>query len=217
LLAAPAAGVTGRSAFTGEASAKLPSSPTLDHLLGVAEFFTTLHTAGHSPGAPPDRPGRAGAGGGAELSRWWSEARTAEACGRLVRPDRYGEWTATTPGGLAASVRFFYEHDTGTETLARLVAKLDRYEQLAAADIAAPILFGLPSRAREENLHRAITRRYRDSRGPRGLTVATTYAAPPAGTADPSGAVWWAVGATSRRRLAALPTPTPPDPWDRTR
>jgi hypothetical protein len=194
----------------------LVHSPTLDHLLGVAEFFTTLHAAGHQPTAraPGGGPatGRARAGGG-ELTQWWSEARTAAACGNLVRPDGFGEWTTTTPAGLSVSVKFFYEHDTGTETLDRLVDKLDRYEQLAATDINRPILFGLGSRAREEHTHDAITRRY-GPHGPPGLTVATTHTAPPAGAADPSGAIWWPVGAPRRRRLAALHAPIPLDPWD---
>jgi hypothetical protein len=219
---------------------RLHHAPTLDHLLGVNEFFAQLHAAARG------QPGTA-------LTRWWSESVAAGECGGIVRPDGYGEWTQhphTHPdtgqhghAGAPVVVKFFYEHDTGTETLNTMLAKLDRYEQLAAGGITRTVLIQLPSLARENNLHQAIRRRYGDT-GPRGVPVATTHTNPPtrrptgltgghgsiqhgpstrppsrarrppgaAGPAplSPVGPVWWLIGTNRRRRLAALAPTTGP-------
>lgn len=87
---------------------RLHYSPSLAHLLGANDFFTRLI-------------GDARTTGRGELTVWWPEPTAARACGGLVRPDGYGEWAE---GGGA--VGFFYEHDTGSETLGALVGKVDR-------------------------------------------------------------------------------------------
>ncbi len=66
------------------------------------------------------------------MGAWWSERRCAAEWGDFVRPDAYGVWEE---GG--DRVEFFVEHDTGTETLARVAAKLDGYRDLAEAEGAA--------------------------------------------------------------------------------
>jgi len=151
------------------------SSPRLDHLLGINEFFIQLLVhARHSPHS--------------RLARWWSERDTSAAYGRRVQPDGHGVWV---DGGR--SVGFFLEYDTGTEPLGRLVGKLASHRRLRGdGGPSYPVLFVLPSRAREQNLHR----RFAEGMGV-GVVVATT--SPESGT-DPAGAVWRLVG-NGRHRL----------------
>ncbi|MGC8464276.1 MAG: replication-relaxation family protein [Acidimicrobiales bacterium] len=143
------------------------------HTLGVNGFFCALHAAARSL---PD----------ATLRAWWSERRCAAEWGDFVRPDAYGVWEE---GG--DRVEFFVEHDTGTETLARVVAKLDGYRDLAEAEGAArPVLFWLAQPGREPALRRALEGT--------PLPVATAAAC----TGSPADAVWLALGeAAPRRRL----------------
>lgn len=84
--------------------------------------------------------------------------------------------------------------DTGTETLARVVAKLDGYRDLAEAEGAAwPLLFWLAQPGREPGLRRALEGT--------ALHVATAAT----GTGGPADAVWLTLGeAAPRRRLIEL-------------
>jgi len=166
---------------------RLHYSPTLGHLLGVNDFFTRLI-------------GHARTDAHAELSAWWSEAKAAHACGGIMHPDGYGEWTEH-----GAAVGFFYEHDTGTETLAALLGKVERYTELADTGITRPVLFDLPTAGRETNLYQALTRRY----GPTGppTPIATTSPYPSGGHEhhNPAGPIWLAAGAgPGRLRLIEL-------------
>jgi hypothetical protein len=133
---------------------RLHYSRTLDHNLAVNDFFSYL--AAHARHMP-----------GCRLELWWSEAEAAQACGNLVRPDGYAEWTEH-----GRTLGFFLEHDTGHEPLRKLIEKINRYTELARAGISRPILFHLPSAAREANLHRAIARRFPGSGPPIPLATA---------------------------------------------
>ena len=90
--------------------------------------------------------------------------------------------------------------DLGNESHSRLIEKLGPHRALRAeGGPRYPILFVLPSRQREQNLHRKLA----DHPVP-GLTVATT--SPDSGT-DPAGPVWRLVGnGRQRDRLADLPS-----------
>ncbi len=146
------------------------------HTLGVNGFFCALHAAARSR---PD----------AAVGAWWSERRCAAEWGELVRPDAYGVWEEA-----GRRVEFFLEHDTGTETLSRVAAKLDGYRDLAEADGGArPLLFWLATPGREPALRQAL----------QGSTLPVATAV--AGAANPADAVWLPVGEdTPRRPLIAL-------------
>jgi hypothetical protein len=169
-----------------EATTRLATNPQLDHLLGVNGFFTTLYA--YARAHPHTR-----------LVRWWSETHTRHATADLVRPDGHGLWQEhdrQTP--------FWLEYDRGTETLRRvLVGKLADYAHLADTQWAYPLLFWLPTRSREANLHTELAR----AGIPAGLVVATatTEHAQPRG--GPAGPVWQLPGRHDRLRLADLPSP----------
>lgn len=162
---------------------RLAHSPHTEHLLGVNEFFTRL--AGH-----------ARIRDGCALGQWWPETITADACGGIVRPDGYGEYT--DPNG---TIGFFYEYDTGTETLDTLIDKITKYAELARAGIAKPVLFQLPSTTRERHLHEAITRRWP---GKAPVPVATLAADHPPSHEPATDAVWLPAGQTGRHALTHL-------------
>ncbi|MFB9319793.1 replication-relaxation family protein [Cryptosporangium minutisporangium] len=175
------------------------ASPTLEHLLAINDFFTALlvHVR-HQPAT--------------DLTRWWSERSTTTYFGYEVRPDAHGVWTDGNQ-----QTGFFLELDRGTEPISRLTDKLRSYRRLhAEGGPQYPILFALPSRAREQNLHRRLTARLDP-----GLTVATTS---PESGPDPAGPVWRLAGnGRHRLRLAELPSshgqpgpvnPGPPEPED---
>jgi hypothetical protein len=91
-----------------------------------------------------------------------------------------------------AHVGFFLEYDTGMEPLGRLVSKLASHRRRSDGGPAYPVLFVLPSRAREQNLHRKFAEGL-DS----GVVAATTS---PESGSDPAHAVWQLVG-NGRHRL----------------
>jgi hypothetical protein len=141
------------------------------HTLGVNGFFCALHKAAR------ERLD-------AEVVAWWSERRCAAEWGELVRPDAYGIWEE---GG--SRVEFFLEHDTGTETLARVAAKLDGYRDLAEAEgDARPLLFWLATPGREPALRRSLQKS--------ALPIATAVAS----IGNPADAVWLPLGTEAPRR-----------------
>ena len=159
-------------------------SQRLAHTVGT----NTLLTALAAPTGPADRSG-AGVGsadssgadgnGSGRLIAWWGERRCAAAWGDLARPDAAGTWQA--PGG--ATVGFAVEYDTGTEALPRVAGKLADYANLAAAvGHVLPVLFWLPSIAREAALHRQLD--------PTGLLVATATAEHAGTAGGPTQPVW---------------------------
>ena len=165
-----------------ERVARILVSPRLDHLLGVNDFFTTLHahTRHHT---------------GSRLRRCWSEQHTTTAFaaypGVGIRPDGHGVWSADD-----AVVGFFLEHDTGTEDLTRVIAKLAGYQRLANGGPRYPVLLWVPSRRREANLLRALT----GIRLP--MPVATAVHHP-----QPAGPIWALAGDPGPRlHLHELPS-----------
>jgi Replication-relaxation len=154
-------------------------NPKLDHLLGVNAFFTDL--AGHARTHPDTH-----------LRRWWSETvATAVYALAGIHPDGHGIWEAE-----GRAIGFFLEHDTGTEPHRILLAKLPAYQRLAVAGPRYPVLFHLPNRERESNLHRHL------AQVPLPIPVATAVHA-----THPAGTVWALVGHPGPRfALAGLPS-----------
>lgn len=158
----------------------LATSERLGHAVGVNGFFTALlRTARHEPVA--------------ELALWWSERRCAAAWGGFARPDGYGVWAEA-----ARRTAFLFEHDNGTERLARLADKLPGYARLfAAGGRRLWVLFAFPGPGREAEARRAL-------RHPE-VPVATAVVRP---GASPAEAIWLPVGdGAPRRRLADLGDP----------
>jgi hypothetical protein len=112
----------------------------------------------------------------------------------VVRPDGHGVWI---DGGHA--VPFWLETDLGTETLSRVVGKLTGYAALPPSR-AYPVLFWLPTAAREANLHAQLAR----IGVPDAVTVATAAADHAAGTGGPAGPVWRMPGQPKRVAPADL-------------
>lgn len=170
----------------------IAASTHLTHTRGANQVFIDLlaHARTH-----PDT----------QLARWWGSARTAAAVGQRVHPDGHGIWAEHDPDdGLQRQVGFWLEYDTGTEPLARLVAKLDPYARLhAAGGPDYPVLFHLPGPGREAHLHDLLAHR-----PPRhGVTVATTTPAAVATSPDGvTGSVWLLDGSPTRHRLIDLPS-----------
>jgi len=102
------------------------------HKEGVNEFFALLHEG-------------ARAAGDVRITEWLNEAEAAGTGLLGVRPDAAG--TLTWDDGR--ELRFWYEHDRGTETLARLVETVDRYRtgRLALAR-SRTLLIGVPGARR---------------------------------------------------------------------
>src|SRR2546423_276754 len=98
------------------------------------------------------------------------------------------------------------EHDNNAEALGRLVAKLVPYRRLRAEGRpGGPVLFWLPSAAREANLHQRLA-----GVNPGGLLVATAARGSVAQAGlGPADAVWRRVGNGRHRvNLADLPSMT---------
>lgn len=170
---------------------RLAHSAHTEHRLGVSDFFATL--AGH---ARHDRK--------CALDEWWPESEIGETCAGIVRPDAYGNYTDHDH-----TLSFFYEHDTGTETIETLVEKVGKYAELADAGIRKPVLFQLPSTNREHNFHVALAQGWPHKAPVPVATLPADQLAVPGfriASASPSivDALWLPVGHTRRRRLADL-------------
>ncbi len=167
---------------------RIYANPALAHLVGVNSFFVDL--AAHARHHPLAR-----------LRRWWSESRTTAAYGRRIHPDGHGLWAEHN-----TSVGFFLEYDTGSQPLPRLTDKLHAYRKLRRdGGPHHPVLFYLPTRAREQNLHRRLSEHLDP-----GVTVATAARDSLIGT-GPAGPVWRLYGNGRRRlRLAEIPAPHAP-------
>ncbi|MEU0558467.1 replication-relaxation family protein [Dactylosporangium sp. NPDC006015] len=174
-----------RPAAVRDTTARLAMSPRLNHLLATNGFFVALN--GHARTRP-----------GVRLGRWWNEARCRDATGSLVRPDGHGVWIA---GGRA--VPFWLEMDLGTEALQRVADKLSGYAALGPRR-AYPVLFWLPTAAREANLHAYLSR----AGVPGEVTVATAADDYAATNGGPAGVVWRRPGDPARVTLTDLPGTT---------
>lgn len=147
------------------------------HLEGVNAFFAALTAEARA------------SGGTVRVAQWRSEEEAASLFLGKVRPD--GAGTLAWEGGAAVS--FCFEYDTGSETLERLAAKLDRYASRQPVGGHRAVLIQLAQVGREHNLHRWLT-------GPVfPFAVATTVSV--SGLLEAS---WRPVGATARASLAAL-------------
>lgn len=175
-----------RPAAVRDATARLAMSPRLNHLIATNGFFVAL-------------TGHARAQAGVRLGRWWSEARCRDATGNLVRPDGHGVWVA---GGRA--VPFWLEMDLGTETLQRVADKLTGYAALGPSR-AYPVLFWLPTSAREANLHTLLSRNRDPGPDTGAVSVATAADDYAAANGGPAGPVWRRPGDLARVALADLP------------
>ncbi|GIF74113.1 hypothetical protein Asi02nite_36310 [Asanoa siamensis] len=182
LLAAGRGDALPRPAAVRDAAARLAMSPTLAHLVAVNGFFVAL--SAYARANPAVR-----------LARWWNEARCREACGGLVRPDGHGVWADDARAG-GRVVPFWLEVDLGTETLGRVAGKLTGYAALPPRR-AYPVLFWLPTAARESHLHTLLT----CDGVPDGVRAATAAV----DSGGPTGAVWRMVGDRDRVTLAELP------------
>lgn len=114
------------------------ASQHLPHLLGVNQFFCALARAARRRLD-------------ADLLAWWPERWCLAEWDGIVRPDGYGRWREQD-----ADVAFFYEHDRGTEPGARMAAKLHGYGEVALAGEPVLVLFGFPSRGREQEARTAL-------------------------------------------------------------
>lgn len=173
---------TPRPATHAERVLRLAESPRLEHLLGINEFFVSLIEHARTD---------------ARYSlRWWANEKEATAeCAGLARPDGAGTWTRDLAGGHVHELTFFLEHDTGTESLARLTAKLPGYaEARLGGGPDCPVLFWLPSHRREANLQHMLRQR------PTPVPVATAVRD---GT-NPAGDVWLIPGGMRRLHLVDL-------------
>lgn len=156
----------------------------LAHTVAVNGFFTALaRTARHQPGS--------------ELRQWWPQRRCTREYGHLARPDGYGEWIEND-----TNVRFFLEHDRGTESLDRLAGKLPGYARLARALDPPPpwVLVTVPTTRREAGVRRVLAQA--------AVQVATAvYPGPD----SPANAIWLPLGPkTTRLRLIDLSMPDVP-------
>ncbi|WP_020663181.1 replication-relaxation family protein [Amycolatopsis benzoatilytica] len=184
--------------------------PKLDHQLGVNDFFCAL--AAHRNPARLREAGREGEVSG--LTQWWSEHRCTEFFWKYLgggretrlRPDGYGCWEEH-----GRTVRFFLEHDTGTESLAKVTGKLDDYGAFPT-DAFGVLLFSVHSTRREIALRTAL-RRALAGHAP-GFVIATAARDPHGayghadGPAAPIWGLWTPQSGDSvprRYRLAELP------------
>jgi hypothetical protein len=197
-----------RPSVARERRRALTSTANLPHLLGVNQFFIDL--AGHARTHHD-----------ASLDRWWPSSRfhdkgafftTGADPGLMLlahapRPDGHGIWTEH-----GASRAFFLEHDTGTEPLRTLVAKVIVYGTVALRNQRPwPVLFWLPTAQRERNFHVALTDAL-DGRIP-AVPVATAARDDASGRGrSPAEDVWWLHRREGARlRLAQLPATTDHD------
>ncbi|WP_432824738.1 replication-relaxation family protein [Dactylosporangium sp. CA-092794] len=173
----------------------LIDGPGLAHLLGLNQFFIDL--AGHARTHPQ-----------AALLRWWCD-RQCQQVGAFVsylrmpvRPDGFGVWRDDHNAST-----FFVEHDTGSEKLSVLVAKLARYGEFVVNGAPRwPVLFWLHSSRREQHLHDLL----RDVRVRVPVATAARDHARRIG-AGPADAIWLPRGHHDRPlRLAELPSAPPP-------
>ncbi|MCP2336959.1 replication-relaxation family protein [Actinomadura rupiterrae] len=169
-----------------ETALAIAVSPRLGHQLGVNDFFVRLraHARKHDEGT--------------RLIRWLSERQCQSQWRDRARPDAYGYWQETDRCRQRSRIKFFLEHDTGTERLASVAAKIDGYAALARkTGELVPVLFWLPSAAREANLRTILDT-------PK-VPVATAVHTPTTDPEGPAGPVWLPAGVNgARHRLACL-------------
>jgi hypothetical protein len=176
--------------------------PKLAHQLGVNDFFCAL--AAHRNPARLREEGREGEVSG--LTQWWPENRCTEffwkylgwRSGTRLRPDGYGCWEEA-----GRTVRFFLEHDTGTEPLAKVTGKLDDYAAFPT-DAFGVLLFSVHSTRWEIALRTALRRDLAGSDP--GFVIATA-------ARGPHGAYGHAGGGDAPARQVAVRRTHRTPPW----
>jgi hypothetical protein len=182
-----------RRGITVERMRRIATSRTLDHQLGVNQFFTDL--AGHARIHP-----------GARLERWWSEQQCARPGAfdktliSPVRPDGHGMFVED-----GQRVAFFLEWDSGSEQLRVLASKLAAYARhVAKGGPSWPVLFCLAAARREHNIHEMLE-------DLDDVVPVATCARGSLSGAGPADAIWLVHGASDAPRrlidLAALASP----------
>lgn len=152
--------------------ADLVANPLLKHLASSNDFYTRLAEACRNLD-------------GWEIERWFSEREswwTTVMVNDRLRPDG-----AVNLHANGRELRFWIEHDTGTETLGRLIQKLERYKEAAARTV----LIELTKAGRERNFHQS-------AEVPSGFVVATATVER---AGDPTAAIWWRLGEPPDRFL----------------
>ncbi|MEU5875002.1 replication-relaxation family protein [Glycomyces sp. NPDC047369] len=130
-----------KSAVT-QAVHQLAVSQKRSHLEGVNSFFTTIAAEARADG------------GSVRLAEWRSEDEAASMFLGKVRPDG----AMTLVGDSEAAGTYFFEYDTGSETLEILTAKLDRYASRQPVGGHRRVLVQLTRPRREANLHHRLAR-----------------------------------------------------------
>lgn len=173
---------------------RLAVSQTLRHAVEANGFFTRLAWAYRSSGTGSLNAWRSG------HTPQFSWAVIADGIGTITEGER--------------RVRFFYEHDRGTESHLLLKDKIEGYNRITTvfrseADretIPSLILFTFPSEGRELRARRALT-------GSDFAIATSTY---PSFMEDPLGRVWLPMDEQDRVRIIDLPShpphPDAPDP-----
>jgi hypothetical protein len=122
-----------------------------ERVLAIAYSQRLAHTIGTN-GFGADLHAFARRNATAELTAWWPEDRCNSLWGDTVRPDAYGRWQEDEH-----TIDFFLEYDTGSQSLDRVVAKLDGYAILTqATQVVTPVLFWVQGERREVNLRRKL-------------------------------------------------------------
>lgn len=224
LLAARQDSAVPRPAVHAQRITRVLESPTLRHLLGANQFFADL--TGFARGL---RAGLVPLSDGEGLRAWHSEAWVREHHNVVVQPDGFGVWRQH-----GASLGFYLEHDTGSESLRIVADKLDRYtgardtgrygDALSTARLLrGMVLFWVASARRERNLRRALAakscpvpiataaRDYGDPDGPAGEVWLLLVGDEPGGRRRRIGDLAAAIGGTEPdgkpTALTRLPEP----------
>ncbi|MBC9719382.1 replication-relaxation family protein [Streptomyces sp. TRM66268-LWL] len=146
---------------------RIAYSPSLGHDLGVNDFLVRLTARTHT--APS-----------AGVQVWLSEQSCARRWGDIIRPDAYAHWCEGD-----RVLPFFLEYDTGSQTLARVEAKLAGYAAFTTTTGTRPALL-LLTRTQSRDL--ALRRRLANTAHELNLHIATSSLD---FTTDTPWARWW--------------------------
>jgi len=167
--------------------------PDLPHSLGCNTVMVRLATRHRT--APDTR-----------LRSWWGPLNSMSAWMDVIRPDAYAVTTdETNPTAAHSRFGWFFEYDTGTESINQLARKTHGYHRFSQNRPGTyPALIRVPNPAREARLHEVIAEIFP---GTCPIPLATT-------SSDDLGAQVWRIAgdpslptaahAAPRHRLAAL-------------
>ena len=152
-------------AWRKDTATRTAFSPTLEHDLAVNTLLVHLAAQRHHH---PDR----------RIAVWLSARSAARLWGDWARPDAYAHFHHGD-----TVLPFFLEHDTGSEALGRVEAKLAGYAALATSTATTtPLLIHTSSAAREIHLRRRLAPTAEREQ----LLIATTHTGLPADDATGS-------------------------------